>query len=94
MAEQPAQRYLCPGSHEGRANDGADGAHVGPQTRRVRALQQKPGRPGSLEGPLALLSAQREPAGPAPGAVSPRVIPHPLGLGPPEALAASVWEIR
>lgn len=65
-----------------------------PKSEASGALQQMLGRPTSPEGPLALLSAQQAPAGLALGAVSPRVIPHPLGLGPPEARAASVWEIR
>lgn len=70
------------------------GAHGGPQTRRIGALQQMPGRPTSLEGPSAHLHAQQTFSGLDLGVMLPRVTPHPLGLDPPEALAASVWEIR
>lgn len=65
-----------------------------PKPEGSGALRQMPGRSTSLEGPLARLHAQQASAGLALGAVWTRVIPHPLGLGPPEALAASVWEIR
>lgn len=55
-----------------------------PKTEDSGAQQQMPVRPTtSLEGPSAHLSAQRASAGPALGTVWPRVISHPLGLGPP-----------
>lgn len=49
------------------------GAHGGPQTRRIRAPQQMPGRPASLEGPSAHLHAQQTFSGLDLGAVLPRV---------------------
>lgn len=59
-----------------------------PKTEGPGALQQIPGRPPSPEGPSVRLSAQQASAGPALGAVLPKVTSHPLGLGPPPGL----WE--
>lgn len=71
------------------------GSTQGPQTEGSGALQQMPGRLTSPGSPSAHLSAQQASAGPALGAVLPRVTSHPLGLGHPQGSGSHrVWEIR